>query len=347
VTERKAEVEKRGQEVEELYQKQLAELHRISELSRDKAQTLLLERLANELSDEIAAVCVAMRTTSRPCGDDKARQVLATCIHRYAPEHTADTTVSTVDIPSDDMKGRIIGREGRNIRTFEKCTEWTSLSMTPPAWSSSAPFDNVRRETPALAPKADSGWPNSSVAHRGGGDGDAGRDGQAHHGGWQESGAARPTSARSRQADAVDGPAQVPDELQPECPAAFVGSGLPVRMMAEELDSTAGWRGRCGLLHDIGKAADHEMEVAIRRSRRAGQALRRDEQGSAARHRRHHDDVTIDHIYTCGSGGRCDQLVEPGARRETLEKYVKRLEERRRWRRGFRGWSTPSDPGRS
>src|SRR5262249_56454788 len=95
---------------------------RIRELSRDQAQALLLERLSSELSDEVAQRLRRHEENLKAVCDDKARQVLATCIHRYAAEHTADTTVSTVDIPSDDMKGRIIGRHGRNIRPFEKCT---------------------------------------------------------------------------------------------------------------------------------------------------------------------------------------------------------------------------------
>src|SRR5207237_139683 len=83
--------------------------------------------------------------------DDKARQVLATAIHRYAAEHTADTTVSTVDIPSDDMKGRIIGREGRNIRTFEKCTGVDVIVDDTPGVVIVSAFDNVRRETARLS----------------------------------------------------------------------------------------------------------------------------------------------------------------------------------------------------
>jgi len=100
-------------------------------------------------------------------------------------------------------------------------------------------------------------------------------------------------------------------------------------MMARSWDSTAGWRGRCGLLHDIGKAADHEMEgghpkIGAELAKRYGETSKEVLHAIAG----HHDDVTIDHIYTVlVSGGRCDQLVEAGARRETLEKYVKRLEE--------------------
>src|SRR5262249_28035814 len=94
LSERRAEVEKRMQDVEEVHQKQLAELHRISELSREQAQTLLLERLQRELSEEIGHRLRKHEENLKAVAEDKARQVLATCIHRYAAEHTADTTVS-------------------------------------------------------------------------------------------------------------------------------------------------------------------------------------------------------------------------------------------------------------
>src|SRR5262249_22777789 len=118
LSERKAELEKKSQEVEELRQVQLAELHRISEMSREQAQSLLWDRSGGELSEEIAGRLRRHEENIRAASEEKAREILATSIQRYAAEHTADTTVSTVDIPSDDMKGRIIGREGRNIRTF-------------------------------------------------------------------------------------------------------------------------------------------------------------------------------------------------------------------------------------
>src|SRR5207302_7230496 len=93
-----------------------------SGLSREQAERVLLERLDKELADEIAARIHRHEEQLKATTEEKARRILAISIQRYAAEHTADTTVSTVDIPSDDMKGRIIGREGRNIRTFEKAT---------------------------------------------------------------------------------------------------------------------------------------------------------------------------------------------------------------------------------
>src|SRR5205807_3772621 len=113
--------------------------------------TLLLQRLDHELADEIAARIQKQEEFLRANAEQKGREILATAIQRYAAEHTADTTVSTVDIPSDDMKGRIIGREGRNIRTFEKVTGVDVIVDDTPGVVIVSAFDNIRRETARLA----------------------------------------------------------------------------------------------------------------------------------------------------------------------------------------------------
>src|SRR5690606_35385675 len=109
------------------------------------------ERLEEELSEEIAVRLKKHEEHIQSECAERARKVLATSIHRYAAEHTADTTVSTVDIPSDEMKGRIIGREGRNIRTFEKCTGVDVIVDDTPGVVVVSAFDNVRREIARLA----------------------------------------------------------------------------------------------------------------------------------------------------------------------------------------------------
>ena len=149
---------------------------------------MLLERLERELADEIAGrIQRHEETSSRPTAEEKAREVLATAIQRYAAEHTADTTVSTVDIPSDDMKGRIIGREGRNIRTFEKATGVDVIVDDTPGVVIVSAFDNIRRETARLAlTKLIQDGRIHPIADRGGGQRDAGGDGEAHPGGRQD-----------------------------------------------------------------------------------------------------------------------------------------------------------------
>ncbi len=120
VGERRSEVEKRGKEAEEIVAKQGQLLHEISTLSRDQAETMLLERIERQLTSEIAGRLQKHEEALKAQCEEKSREIVVSAIQRYAAEHTADTTVSTVDIPSDDMKGRIIGREGRKSRTFGK-----------------------------------------------------------------------------------------------------------------------------------------------------------------------------------------------------------------------------------
>src|SRR5579884_3631574 len=149
--ERRAEVEKRAEEAETQVELQGRKLHEISGLTREQAEATLLERLERELSEVIAERLRKHEEALRQASEERARKVLAVAIQRYAAEHTADTTVSTVDIPSDDMKGRIIGREGRNIRTFEKCTGVDVIVDDTPGVVVVSAFDNVRRETARLA----------------------------------------------------------------------------------------------------------------------------------------------------------------------------------------------------
>jgi ribonuclease Y len=149
--ERKDQVEKRAQHLEGLITEQTSKLNEISGLNREQAEKMLLERLEKELADEVAGRIQKHEEGLRANCEEKSRQILATAIQRYAAEHTADTTVSTVDIPSDDMKGRIIGREGRNIRTFEKCTGVDVIVDDTPGVVVVSAFDNIRRETAKLA----------------------------------------------------------------------------------------------------------------------------------------------------------------------------------------------------
>src|SRR5262245_5336763 len=149
--ERRELLDQRLKDAEGLVQQQTEKLHEISGLTRPQAEQTLLERLDRELAGEVAARIQRHEEGLRQAGEQKAREILATAIQRYAAEHTADTTVSTVDIPSDDMKGRIIGREGRNIRTFEKATGVDVIVDDTPGVVIVSAFDNIRRETANLA----------------------------------------------------------------------------------------------------------------------------------------------------------------------------------------------------
>jgi ribonuclease Y len=340
LNERKSEVEKRGLEMEKLVEQQTKRLHEITGLNRESAEVLLMERLGRELSEQIAGRLQKHEEQLRQASEEKSRRILATAIHRYAAEHTCDTTVSTVDIPSDDMKGRIIGREGRNIRTFEKCTGVDVIVDDTPGVVIVSAFDNVRRETARLA--------LTKLI----------QDGRIHPSRIEE--VVTETQAEMEKHILEVGKQAVLEanigplhekllhlmgrlKFRTSYSQNVLQHSLEVchltGMMAEELGLDGRLARRCGLLHDIGKAADHEMEgghpkIGAQLASRYGETHKDVLHAIAG----HHDDVTIDHIYTVlVASADAISASRPGARRETLEKYVKRLEELEAVANGFPG----------
>jgi ribonuclease Y len=340
LVERRNEVERQARAAEELIAQQSERLLEISGYSRETAEQVLLDRLETELSSVLAQRLQRFEEQLRATSEEKARRILATAIHRYAAEHTADTTVSTVDIPSDDMKGRIIGREGRNIRTFEKCTGVDVIVDDTPGVVIVSAFDNIRRETARLA--------LTRLI----------QDGRIHPSRIEE--VVSETQAEMEKHILEVGKAAVQEAnigplheklvqllgrlrfrtsysqnvLQHSLEVAYLCG-----MMAEELGLDGKLARRCGLLHDIGKAADHEMEGGHPRIG-AELAARHGEKSPEVLHAisGHHDDVTIDHVYTVlVASADAISAARPGARRETLEKYVKRLEELETVASGFPG----------
>jgi ribonuclease Y len=338
--ERKEHLEKRIHESEALVQEQTQKLHEISTLNREQAEHLLLERLDKELAGEIAVRIQKQEEFLRANGETKAREILATAIQRYAAEHTADTTVSTVDIPSDDMKGRIIGREGRNIRTFEKATGVDVIVDDTPGVVIVSAFDNIRRETAKLA--------LTKLI----------QDGRIHPSRIEE--VVKETQeemeryilevGKQTSLEANVGPIhekilQLLGRLKFRTSYSqnVLQHSLEVchlcGLMADELGLNGTLARRCGLLHDVGKAADHEMEgghpkIGAELAKRYGETSKEVLHAIAG----HHDDVTVDHIYTVlVAAADAISAARPGARRETLEKYVKRLEELEAVASGFPG----------
>jgi ribonuclease Y len=338
--ERRDQVEKREHELEELLLVQTQKLHEISALSREEGERLLLERLEKALSEEVAGRIQRHEERLRAVAEEKARSILATAIYRYAAEHTAESTVSTVDIPSDDMKGRIIGREGRNIRTFEKCTGVDVIVDDTPGVVVVSAFDNVRRETAKLA--------LTKLI----------QDGRIHPSRIEEVVKETQTEMErhiyevGKQAVMEAGIGPLHDKMiqllgrlrfRTSYSQNVLNHSLEVAhlcgMMADELGLNGQLARRCGLLHDIGKAADHEMEGGHPKIG-AELAKRYGEQSKEVLHAivGHHDDVTIDHVYTVlVAAADAISAARPGARRETLEKYVKRLEELEAVASGFPG----------
>ena len=340
LNERREQVEKRSKELEVTIQEETAKLHEISTLTREQAERMLLERLEVELSDEVAARIQKAEERFRSTAEEKAREVLIGAVQRYAAAHTADTTVSTVDIPSDDMKGRIIGREGRNIRTFEKCTGVDVIVDDTPGVVIVSAFDNVRREIARLS--------LSKLI----------QDGRIHPSRIEE--VVKETQEEMEKHILELGKQAVLDvsvnpvheklmqllgrlKFRTSYSQNVLQHSLEVAhlcgMMAEELGLNGQLARRCGLLHDIGKAADHEMEgghpkVGAELAKRYGETSKEVLHAILG----HHDDVTIDHIYTVlVAAADAISASRPGARRETLEKYVKRLEELEAVASGFPG----------
>lgn len=340
LAEKREAVEKRGQELEVLLQKQAQKLHEITNLSKEQAEALLLERLEKSLADEVGSRIQRHEEALRASAEEKARRILATAIHRYAADQTADTTVSTVDIPSDDMKGRIIGREGRNIRAFEKSTGVDVIVDDTPGVVIVSAFDNIRRETARLA--------LTKLI----------QDGRIHPTRIDE--VVKETQEEmekhvlevGKQAALDANIGALHDKLcqllgrlkfRTSYSQNVLLHSLEVAhltgMMAEELGLNGNLARRCGLLHDIGKAADHEMEgghpkIGAELAKRYGETNKDVLHAILG----HHDDVTVDHIYTVlVASADAISAARPGARRETLEKYVKRLEELEALASGFPG----------
>lgn len=339
--ERSEGLEKKAAEMEEVAAQQMKKLHEISALSREDAERLLLTRLEKELADEIAHRIQKHEENLKTVTEEKSRRILATAIQRYAAEHTADSTVSTVDIPSDDMKGRIIGREGRNIRTFEKATGVDVIVDDTPGVVVVSAFDNIRRETARLA--------LTKLI----------QDGRIHPSRIEE--VVKETQEEMERAvleigkqaalEASVGPplhekmlhllgrlrfrtSYSQNVLNHSLEVAFL-CGL----MAEEIGLNGTLARRCGLLHDVGKAADHEMEgghpkIGAELAKRYGETSKEVLHAIAG----HHDDITVDNIYTVlVAAADAISASRPGARRETLEKYIKRLEELEALACGFPG----------
>ncbi len=323
------ELDGRAAAVEAVLAAQRDTLQRLAGLGPEEARSALFQRLEHALSHEVGGLILKHEQRLRESCAQRAREVLATAIQRYAAGHTAETTVSTVDIPSDDMKGRIIGREGRNIRAFEKATGVDVIVDDTPGIVIVSAFDNIRRETAKLALER------------------LIQDGRIHPTRIEEivTQTQQEIDAHIRQLGrAAAQEANVPglheklldylgrlkfrtsysqNVLQHSLEVAYL-TGL----LAEEIGLDGALGRRCGLLHDLGKAADHEMEgghPAV-----GAELLKRFGEGREVVHAAlaHHDDLRPETPYTVlVAAADAISASRPGARRETLEKYVRRLEE--------------------
>ena len=151
LNQRQQHIEQMESKVDEIIQAQSSELERISSLTREEAKAIILDRVEKELSHDIAIMMKESDNRAKEEADKKAREILSLAIQRCAADHVAETTVSVVNLPNDEMKGRIIGREGRNIRTLETLTGIDLIIDDTPEAVILSGFDPIRRETARLA----------------------------------------------------------------------------------------------------------------------------------------------------------------------------------------------------
>ena len=321
-------VEKRSRELDELVQKQTAELERISELTREDAHQELLEKVRGEVTHEAAAIIRESEQKVKAECHKTAQEIISLAIQRCAADHTAEVTVTSVHIPSDDLKGRIIGREGRNIRTFEQVSGVNLVIDDTPETVVLSSFDPVRRETARVALE-------NLIA-----------DGRIHPARIEEmyQKASALVQQRVREAGEQAAFDTGIHDLHPELVKTLgalryrtsFGQNVLTHsievaelcgIMASELGVDANIARRAGLLHDLGKAIDHEVEgphavIGADLARRYGEKPVIVHAIEA-----HHGDVDPDSVVAVlVMAADAISASRPGARRESAENYIKRLE---------------------
>nr|MBR4281151.1 ribonuclease Y [Clostridia bacterium] len=321
------EVDRLQEEAEALHHKQTAELERIAAMTQDEAKQIIIERVQKEAFHDAAAQVRDIEARAKEEAEKKARNIIALAIQKCAADHVAESTVSVIALPNDDMKGRIIGREGRNIRALETATGVDLIiDDTPEAVIVSA-FDPVRREIARLTVEK------------------LINDGRIHPARIEETveKARKEVENQIREAgeSAVFETNQhgIHHELvkllgrlkyrtsygQNVLKHAIEVSHL-AGLMAAELGADVQLAKRAGLLHDIGKAVDHEAEgthVTL-----GGELARKYHESNDVIHAilAHHNDVepqTVEAVLVQAADA--ISAARPGARRESLENYIKRL----------------------
>ncbi len=322
-----------------VFEKQRKELHQMTGLSKEAATERLLKLLEDELQDEVGSRILQHEKKMQEICEEKSREILMMTTQRFAASHTSDHTTSTIDIPNDDMKGRIIGREGRNIRAFEKETGVDVIIDDTPGVVIVSGFDPVRREVARRSLE-------QLIA-----------DGRIHPSRIEEvvkemegqiDDVIRTKGTEASQEVNILGLKKPVIELlgrlhfrtsysqnvlRHSIEVAFI-SGMLAEMMGLDGELAK----RCGLLHDIGKAADHEMEGG--HPKIGAELLKRYGECEEVVHAAygHHDEILVEYPYTVivATADACS-ASRPGARRESLDRYIKRMEELEQIAKEFKG----------
>jgi ribonucrease Y len=316
-----------------------ADLQRVTGLSKEEAKRQLMDLMEKELQGEIGSVILKHEKKVSEIAQQKAQDILLTAMQRYASAQTSESTTTSIDIPNDEMKGRIIGREGRNIRAFEKASGCDLIIDDTPGVVIVSGFDPVRREIARQSMA-------KLVA-----------DGRIHPTRIEEVIAAtekemdafirRKGEEAAQEVNLLGLSDRViemlgrlhfrtsysQNVLRHSIEVAFLSG-----MMAEMVGLNGTVARRCGLLHDIGKAADHELEGG--HPKIGADLLKRSGENEHVVHAAlgHHDQLTTEFPYTLlvATADACS-ASRPGARRESLERYVKRMEELETIAKGFQG----------
>ena len=330
---------KRNAEVESLYEKGIQELEKISGLTSEQAKEYLLKSVEDDVKHDTAKLIKELDNKAKEEADKKAREYVVTAIQRCAADHVAETTVSVVQLPNDEMKGRIIGREGRNIRTLETLTGVELIIDDTPEAVVLSGFDPVRREVARIA------WERLIV------------DGRIHPARIEEmvEKAQKEVETNMREEGEAAALEVGIHGLHPEL-IRLLGK-LKYRtsygqnalkhsievaqlsgLLAGEIGLDVRMAKRAGLLHDIGKAVDHEMEGS--HIQLGAELCKKYKEPAVVLNtvESHHGDVEPQSLIACiVQAADTISAARPGARRETLETYTNRLKQLEDITNSFKG----------
>jgi ribonucrease Y len=330
---------KKNDQFNKLIAQAQSDLQRVTGMSKDEAKQQLMGLLEKELQGELGTVILRHEKKVNETAQQKAQDILLTAMQRYASAQTSESTTSTIDIPNDDMKGRIIGREGRNIRAFEKSSGCDLIIDDTPGVVIVSGFDPVRREIArqSMAKLVTDGRIHPTRIEEIIAATEKEMDAFIRRKGEE---AAQEVNLQGLHERVIEMLGRLhfrtsysQNVLRHSVEVAFL-SGL----MAEMIGLNPNVARRCGLLHDIGKAADHELEGG--HPKIGADLLKRSGENEHVVHAAlgHHDQLTTDHPYTLlvATADACS-ASRPGARRESLERYIKRMEELESIAKGFQG----------
>ena len=328
VSKRLKDVNKAKEDIEQTIKQQIEQLEKISSMTSEEAKDLLLEKVEQETRRDMAVYVREIESKAKNEADRKSREIIANAIQKYAADHVAENTVSVVSLPSDEMKGRIIGREGRNIRALETATGIDLIIDDTPEAVILSGFDPIRREIArvALEKLIIDGRIHPARIEEMVKKAKKEVEKEIHEAGEQ---AAFDTGIHNLHPELIKLLGRLKyrtsygqNVLKHSLEVAHLSA-----VMAAELGANVKLAKRGGLLHDIGKAVDHEVEgphIQI-----GADLAKKYRENNDVVHciQAHHGDIeaqTVEAVLVQSADA--ISAARPGARRETLENYIKRLE---------------------